>query len=150
MARGELPPFAAGKHSPPAAFQRRTKGKRCFIIGNGSSLRQIDLTLLKNEFTFGMNRIYLMFPELGFSTTYFLTVNSLVIEQCAEDIRGTVHSEIPFLAIVFPLIEPVERFNCFYIPLIPAELLGCPRPPLGRRNSHLCCSAICLLTWFCR
>jgi hypothetical protein len=28
-----------------------------------------------------------MFPELGFTTTYFLTINSLVVEQCAEEIR---------------------------------------------------------------
>jgi hypothetical protein len=29
-----------------------------------------------------------MFPELGFATTYFLSVNNLVIEQSAEEIRG--------------------------------------------------------------
>ncbi len=63
------------------------RGQRCFIIGNGPSLKQTDLSLLKDEFTFGMNRIYLGFPEMGFQTTYFLTINSLVIEQCAEDIR---------------------------------------------------------------
>jgi hypothetical protein len=64
------------------------RGQRCFIIGNGPSLKNTDLSLLKDDFSFGMNRIYLMFPELGFSTTYFLSVNSLVIEQCAEDIRS--------------------------------------------------------------
>lgn len=48
----------------------------------------MDLSPLQNEITFGMNRIYLMFPELGFQSTYFLTVNSLVIEQCAQDIRS--------------------------------------------------------------
>jgi len=64
------------------------RGQRCFIIGNGPSLKQTDLSRLKDEFTFGMNRIYLGFPEMGFQTTYFLTVNSLVIEQCAEDIRA--------------------------------------------------------------
>jgi hypothetical protein len=64
------------------------RGQRCFVIGNGPSLKNTDLSLLKDEYTFGMNRIYLMFPELGFSTTYFMTVNSLVIEQCAEDIRA--------------------------------------------------------------
>jgi hypothetical protein len=63
------------------------RGRRAFIIGNGPSLKQTDLKKLKNEYTFGMNRIYLGFPEMGFETTYFLTVNSLVIEQCAEDIR---------------------------------------------------------------
>jgi hypothetical protein len=38
-------------------------GRRAFIIGNGPSLKQTDLSRLKNEFTFGLNRIYLLFPE---------------------------------------------------------------------------------------
>ena len=61
-------------------------GKRAFIIGNGPSLKQTDLIKLKDEFTFGMNRIYLLFPELGFSTTYFCSINDLVIEQFSKDI----------------------------------------------------------------
>src|SRR4030065_2684504 len=55
--------------------------KRCFIIGNGPSLRQTDLNKLRGEFTFGLNRIYLLFSELGFSTTYLVSVNELVLEQ---------------------------------------------------------------------
>ena len=62
------------------------RGKRCFIIGNGPSLRQTDLSKLRNECTFGMNRIYLMFPELGFHTTYYVSVNHLVLRQCAQEI----------------------------------------------------------------
>lgn len=61
-------------------------GKRAFVIGNGPSLNQTDLTGLEHEFTFGMNRIYLLFPELGFTTTYFCSINDLVIEQFADDI----------------------------------------------------------------
>jgi len=61
-------------------------GQRAFIIGNGPSLRQTDLSKLHNEFTFGMNRIYILFPELGFNTTYFLSINDLVIEQCRDEI----------------------------------------------------------------
>ena len=71
-----------------ADFKDKHRGQRCFIIGNGPSLKQTDLTRLRNQATFGMNRIYLAFPELGFGTTYYVCVNSLVIEQCAEDIRG--------------------------------------------------------------
>ena len=63
------------------------QGQRCFIMGNGPSLAKTDLSKLKNEFTFGMNRIYLAFPEMGFKTSYYLSVNDLVIEQCAEDIQ---------------------------------------------------------------
>lgn len=62
------------------------RGERCFIIGNGPSLRKTDLTKLKNEYTFGMNRIYLFFEEMGFATTYFVSINDLVIEQCADEI----------------------------------------------------------------
>ncbi|MGW8142793.1 MAG: 6-hydroxymethylpterin diphosphokinase MptE-like protein [Anaerolineales bacterium] len=61
-------------------------GERCFIIGNGPSLKMTDLSCLQNEFTFGMNRIYLLFPEMGFPTTYYLSINDLVIEQCVPDI----------------------------------------------------------------
>lgn len=64
------------------------RGQRCFIIGNGPSLKQTDLSRLRGECTFGMNRIYLMFPELGFTTSYYLSVNSLVIEQCADEISA--------------------------------------------------------------
>lgn len=64
------------------------KGKRAFIIGNGPSLKQTDLSKLKNEITFGMNRIYVMFPEMGFQTTYFCVTNDLVVEQFVDDINA--------------------------------------------------------------
>jgi hypothetical protein len=63
-------------------------GERCFIIGNGPSLKNTDLGKLKNEFTIGMNRFYLAFAEMGFDTSLLLTINDLVIEQCAQDIRA--------------------------------------------------------------
>src|SRR3990172_4300646 len=71
-----------------SALKNTQSGKRCFIIGNGPSLKTIDLGKLRNEFTFGMNRIYLLFPELGFTTTYFVSINDLVIEQCAGEIAA--------------------------------------------------------------
>jgi hypothetical protein len=64
------------------------KGKRAFIIGNGPSLNQTDLSKLKNEITFCMNRFYLAFPELGFSATYLCITNDLVVEQFVDDINA--------------------------------------------------------------
>jgi hypothetical protein len=66
--------------------------ERCFIIGNGPSLNKMDLSLLRNELTFGLNRIYLLFPKLNFSTTYHVTVNKLVVEQFAQEILARVPS----------------------------------------------------------
>ena len=62
-------------------------GERCFVIGNGPSLKKMDLGKLRDEFTFGMNRVYLLFPELGFPTSYLVSVNTLVIEQSAPEIE---------------------------------------------------------------
>lgn len=69
-----------------AEFKDLHKGQRCFIIGNGPSLNQTDVSKLHGEYTFGMNRIYLAFPQWGFTTSYYLSVNDLVIEQCREEI----------------------------------------------------------------
>lgn len=62
------------------------KGRRAFIIGNGPSLKQTDTSKLKNEITFAMNRFYLAFPELGFTTSYICVTNDLVVEQFADDL----------------------------------------------------------------
>lgn len=68
-------------------YKNQHQGKRCFIVGNGPSLNQMDLTKLKGEYTFGMNRIYLLFPKLGFDFTYFVTINPTVTEQFGQDIQ---------------------------------------------------------------
>jgi hypothetical protein len=70
------------------AWRDRYKGQRCFIVGNGPSLQQTDLSKLDDEFTFGMNRIYLAFDQYDFKTSCLVSVNDLVLEQCHEDIRA--------------------------------------------------------------
>ena len=50
--------------------------ERCFILGNGPSLNDINLGDL-NRTTFGSNRIYLS----GYIPDYYLCVNPLVLEQ---------------------------------------------------------------------
>ncbi|UXA09357.1 DUF115 domain-containing protein [Mycobacterium sp. SMC-2] len=68
-------------------FKSMHPGERCVIIGNGPSLRDTDLGLLRDEYTFGLNRIYLMFDDLGFETTFHVVINRHVVEQCADDFR---------------------------------------------------------------
>jgi hypothetical protein len=70
------------------ALRNTHRGERCFIIGNGPSLRKTDLNKLRGEFTFGLNRIYLLFPELGFTTTCLVSVNDLVLEQCVDEMKA--------------------------------------------------------------
>ena len=103
------------------------RGERCVIIGNGPSLKNTDVSKIKNEFTFGMNRIYLAFPDWGFQTSYFVSINDLVIEQCAEDIRGL--SMPKFLSWhSHPYIQPVDDLmflhTTYYDPAFSKDVRG--------------------------
>jgi len=57
------------------------QGERCVIIGNGPSLRNTDLSLIKDEFTFGLNRIYLNYETMGYQTSCLVCVNHHVMDQ---------------------------------------------------------------------
>lgn len=73
-------------------------GRRIFIIGNGPSLKNTDVRLLKNEITIGCNGLFLMFDDMGFLPTFYTVEDTLVAEDRAEiinNIRGTTK--------VFPL-----------------------------------------------
>lgn len=71
-----------------AALRDSYRGRRAFIVGNGPSLRRMDLSWLRSEFTFGLNRIYLMFSDLGFETSCLVSVNDLVVEQSLHEMQA--------------------------------------------------------------
>ena len=56
--------------------------KRCLIIGNGPSLKDIPNAFLKKYFTFGSNRIYLKFKP-----NVYACVNPTVITQYGRELR---------------------------------------------------------------
>ena len=70
-------------------------GERCVLIGNGPSLRYTNLSLLKEEYTIGLNRIYLNYDKMGFQTTFLCVTNPNVITQFAGEID--VLTSIKFL-----------------------------------------------------
>ena len=69
-------------------YKDRYSGYRCIVIGNGPSLKKMNLAVLRNEFTFGLNRIYLLFDEWGFSTTFLVSVNRLVLQQFGDELQN--------------------------------------------------------------
>ena len=60
---------------------RNSASGPCVIIGNGPSLNKMDLSVLKDVPTFGLNRGYLLFERIGGPTTYLVSVNRYVLEQ---------------------------------------------------------------------
>ena len=57
------------------------KGERCFIIGNGPSLRLSDLDRLKYELTFACNKIFLAFDQTDWRPSYYTILDILVAEK---------------------------------------------------------------------
>jgi hypothetical protein len=69
-------------------FRDYAQGKRAFIIGNGPSLNKLDLTPLKDEFTFGVNAIYLNKDKMGFLPTHYIVEDVFVAEDRAPEINA--------------------------------------------------------------
>lgn len=68
-------------------YHNKHKNDRCFIIANGPSLKETNVKSLKNEITFSMNRAYLLFDDWGFTPTYHVCINELVLEQFSTDLE---------------------------------------------------------------
>lgn len=75
--------------SPRSFFNRRKlnsiknkyKGEKAVILCNGPSLNDIDLSSLQGVFTFGLNKINLIFEDTEFRPSCIVSVNPLVLEQ---------------------------------------------------------------------
>jgi GT2 family glycosyltransferase len=80
-------------------YKDKYRGQRCVIIGNGPSLNNTDLSLLKNEYTFGLNKIYLLFDRIDWRPSFYVSVNPFVIQQSAHQIFNEIHG-LKFLDFV--------------------------------------------------
>jgi glycosyltransferase involved in cell wall biosynthesis len=78
--------------------------KRCFLIGNGPSLNQTDLSMLKNEVTFAVNGFFLKAQELDWLPTFYCVEDHLVAEDRApwiNDFHGPVKFFPAYLGYMF-------------------------------------------------
>lgn len=67
------------------ALRDQYAGRRCFVIGNGPSLKKLDLTKLQNEITIGSNGLFLLFGEMGFVPTIYTIEDRLVAHERSQE-----------------------------------------------------------------
>jgi len=65
-------------------WRDRHAGQKAVILCNGPSLNEVPFDDLKGTFTFGLNKIHLMFDRTDFRPSVVVAVNPNVIEQTAE------------------------------------------------------------------
>lgn len=94
-------------------FAGRHRGARCFILGGGPSLKNIDPAPLRNEVTFAVNGIFLIYDWLGFEPTYYVVEDFLVFEDRWQDILARVQASTCFFPVQFrqpPFDRPSHHY----------------------------------------
>ncbi|MFT4800377.1 MAG: hypothetical protein ACI93N_000135 [Flavobacteriaceae bacterium] len=66
------------------------KGKRVFLIGNGPSLNETPLYMLKDEYVLCFNRFYIMKERLNWKPNFYMCVDDLVLNDLAAEIEPIV------------------------------------------------------------
>lgn len=97
------------------ALRERFKGhQRCFLIGNGPSLNETDLDVLKDEITFAVNGFFLKSHDLDWTPTFYLVEDHLVAEDRAPWInvlKGPIKLFPAYLGYVFPAADDTVFYN---------------------------------------
>lgn len=68
------------------ALRDKHKSETVVIIANGPSLADVDMKALQGVPTISMNRAYLSWQDWGFTPSYFVSINGLVLSQFSDDI----------------------------------------------------------------
>lgn len=86
-------------------------GERCFIIGNGPSLRYEDLELIKKEYTFGCNSIYALFEKSDWRPTYYVYLDRMGINEKGQDFEWVknISKECPYS--FFPIDSCMHKYK---------------------------------------
>jgi len=69
------------------SLHNKFKGERCFIVGNGPSLNKIDLSLLKDEYSFAVNGIFYKTKEMGYKPNFYVVEDRHVMKDNIDEIN---------------------------------------------------------------
>lgn len=88
-------------------FRGRHQGERCFVMGSGPSLNNMDLSLLKDETVFACNGIFLLFNRINWRPKYYTCVDTRVLMDRHFDIKTMLY-ENPEIVSFFPSFVKVH------------------------------------------
>lgn len=75
-----------------ADYKNKYKGKRCFLVGNGPSLKADDLTKIHNngDITFAFNRVYNIFDDTPWRPTFYISQDEKMLSGCQDVVDALV------------------------------------------------------------
>ena len=66
------------------------RGQRCFIMGNGPSLNQMELDLFGNDYVWASNKCYLLFERISWKPSFYVAVDKRVVPDIREKINRMI------------------------------------------------------------
>lgn len=103
-----------------AAFKDKYKGKRCFLVGNGPSLKADDLTKLhKNgDITFAFNRVYNIFDDTPWRPTFYISQDEKMLAGC-QDVVNSLELPCKFIPIQLNWYHDININDASYFNIKP-------------------------------
>ena len=85
--------------------------ERCVLVANGPSLRPEDLERIKNEWTFGCNKIYHMFPKTNWRPDFYCVLDERYIQRSQDEIFSRIDVPVFTNDAVYRQIQSKYRGN---------------------------------------
>lgn len=99
-------------------IRNKHKGKRCFIIATGPSLKIKDIEKLENEVSIGLNSLYKAYSKTEFRPTYYTVldpdVEKSVVKDFSEDLSHLAKECVFFNSIVRSRFKSVKYLPYCY------------------------------------
>lgn len=73
-----------------ASYQNKYAGQRCFLIGNGPSLKAEDLDMLAGEITFGCNLIHKIYEQTKWRPTFYCISDSGITRTHSRELVDNI------------------------------------------------------------
>ena len=101
-----------------AKYKGKYAGQRCFLVGNGPSLRAADLTRLHEagEVTFAFNRIYNIFDQTPWRPIFYISQDEKMLSGCA-DMVDSLDLASKFIPIQLNWWHDIHIHNALYFNL---------------------------------
>ncbi|EMR46682.1 TPA: hypothetical protein SLP05_002358 [Pseudomonas putida] len=104
------------------SLKNREAGRRAFILGNGPSILEEDLSSLGNELTIGMNASTLLEQKFGFHTNYYVVSDTRFITHPDKGRYATTDLHPQTIRVLREEIRDVDdrsiKNQTYYVPAL--------------------------------
>lgn len=96
------------------AMRNKHAGERCFIIGNGPSLNELDLSKIGNEAAIGVNGLFYKCRDIGWWPRYYCVEDSSVMKENLDQIIA-FPAEQKFFPALYNRLHPHDDNVNFFV-----------------------------------